>query len=242
MPVRPTPKDRLWSCAPCPRSSLEVDSPIVPHNVDLLSLGAWTLQPKSAILSSPLRPVWSVSYRRVGEGAWPTYEEVLRLDVSVNDMFLVQIQQCVCHLGDVLRCFSTLDEGMLKIADPAAPLLVKLPLLRQLFVQLSLSCKFQHKKDAFRVMEVAIQAQDIRMSGIHMSARNPWVQIEPILRGLLRHGRLSKCNEWEISHLRFCWISISRRTCFSTFPWMSSFLCRHLRATMKCGVAFVRAR
>lgn len=74
-------------------------------------------------------------------------EDVLGLDVPVHDVFLVQIFQGCGHLGDVL-CGFWFGEALL---------------LTQVFIQFTLAGKFQDQKDAFRVMEVSKEAQDIGM-------------------------------------------------------------------------------
>ena len=74
-------------------------------------------------------------------------EEVLGLDVAVNDMLRVEVTERVCHLVDVAR----------------RALLGEASVLRELLVELALARELQHKEDALLVVEVAVEAHDVRV-------------------------------------------------------------------------------
>lgn len=85
----------------------------------------------------------------------------------------------------------------------------------ELLVKLALTGKLNHEEDALLVVEVTVQSEDVGVPG-----------------GLMVVRQLLGFMAMEGAHLRLDWISISRRTCFSTLDRTSSCLYMHLRATM----------
>lgn len=81
-----------------------------------------------------------------------SHQDVLRLDVSVHDMLLVQIFQGRGHLCDVL--------GSLPLG--------KAFLFPKELVKLSLSCEFKDKEYALRIVEVPVESEDIGMAKIRL--------------------------------------------------------------------------
>ena len=109
------------------------------------------------IVQSPAKRLASVS-RRVHappkvsnlELAVDPKQQVLGLDVAVDDVLPVQVNQRVRHLVDV----------------PRAALLGEASVLGELSVELSPARKLEHEEDALLVMEVAIEAEDVRVSQV----------------------------------------------------------------------------
>lgn len=89
--------------------------------------------------------------------------------------------------------------------------------------QLALVGEFQSQDDTLAIVEISVETQHMRVSaGIRKSASSPLH---------LRHfgqGGQHRNN----TYLRFCWISISLRTCFSTRSFRISCFIRHFKATM----------
>lgn len=79
-----------------------------------------------------------------------TDEDVLRFDVPVHDVLLVEIFERRGHLGDVLRGFP--------LGEPLLP--------PEVLVQLALPGELQDQEDPFTVVEMAEQSQDIRVSEV----------------------------------------------------------------------------
>lgn len=103
-------------------------------------------------------------------------EDVLGLDVAVDDVFAVEVMQCVGHLGNVLcrehkGCVcvwsAELMGACLRIimldTHPRCSLLAEAAQLDELAVELALAGKLEHDKDALVIMKVAIHAQNVRM-------------------------------------------------------------------------------
>ena len=79
-----------------------------------------------------------------------SHEDILRLDISVHNMLLVEIPQGCCHLCDVLCCFP----------------FGKSVLFPQMFIQLALASKFKDEEDSFAIVEMTVEAENIRMAQI----------------------------------------------------------------------------
>lgn len=77
-----------------------------------------------------------------------SHKNVLRLDVPVHDMLVMEIRQRCGHLRDVLCCFP----------------LWKSVFFPKMFIQLSFARKFEHEEDTLDVVKVAVEANDIGMS------------------------------------------------------------------------------
>jgi hypothetical protein len=77
-----------------------------------------------------------------------TKEQILRFDVTMNDMLAVEVYQGVSHLVNV----------------PSTPLLAEASVLAKLLVEFALSCELKHEENAFLVVEVAVEAENIRVS------------------------------------------------------------------------------
>lgn len=68
-------------------------------------------------------------------------EQVLRLDITMNNVFPMQVHQRVRHLIDI----------------PRTAFLRETPVLAKLFVELALAGKLEHEEDPLGVVEVSIQ-------------------------------------------------------------------------------------
>mmetsp|Transcript_26252 Transcript_26252/g.59573 ORF Transcript_26252/g.59573 Transcript_26252/m.59573 type:complete len:212 (-) Transcript_26252:129-764(-) len=82
--------------------------------------------------------------------ALAVYQEVLRLDVSVDHVLLVAVGERTSKRADVV-CRSLLGEPFH---------------LLQLLVELSASCELEDEVDAALVVEVAVQAEDVGVSQV----------------------------------------------------------------------------
>lgn len=80
-------------------------------------------------------------------------QDILRLDVSMDDMLSMEIPKSRCHLGNVV--------SGLPLWEPV--------LATKMLVQLALSGKLENQKDALAVMEVAIQLEDVGVPQIALN-------------------------------------------------------------------------
>jgi hypothetical protein len=77
-------------------------------------------------------------------------ENIFWFNVSMHDVFLMQVLQSSSHLGDVLSGFP----------------FRKALFLSKMFVQLSLPCELEDKEDSLAVVEVTVQTEDVRMAEV----------------------------------------------------------------------------
>jgi len=79
-------------------------------------------------------------------------EDVFRLDVTVHDVFLMEVFKCCSHLGNILRS--------LWLSEPL--------LASEMLVEFPLASKFEDKEDALCVVEVTKQLKNIRMGEMRL--------------------------------------------------------------------------
>jgi len=92
------------------------------------------------------------------EFAVDTEQEVFGLDITMNDVLRVEVDQRIRHLVHISRTPS-FGKACLSFT--------------QLPVELSLSSELDHEEDAFLVVEVAIQPQDIRVAKVCLDFNFP---------------------------------------------------------------------
>jgi hypothetical protein len=110
-----------------------------------------------------------VSTRNEDRIARHTDEQILWLDISVNNMFPVEICQSICHLRDILGKQTVVSltgnspggttyygcrRGV--HTHPTTSLLLEPAQLGELLVQLSFCRELQHQEDPLRIVEVPV--------------------------------------------------------------------------------------
>ena len=80
------------------------------------------------------------------------HQNILRLDVAVHDVLLMQVLERAGHLGDVLRG--------LPLGELAG--------FAQVLVQLAFAGKLEDEEDALAVVEVAVQAQAVGVRQVRL--------------------------------------------------------------------------
>lgn len=84
-------------------------------------------------------------------------EQVFWLDVSVDNVFGVEVTEGVGHLGYVLSIVVSGNErAMGRGTYTTASLVCELALPGELFVQFALARKLEHEEDSFCVVEIPI--------------------------------------------------------------------------------------
>ena len=83
-------------------------------------------------------------------------------DISVNDVFCVQVHECFGHLGDILLNKKISNQN--RIEYLGGLLFREATILSELLVQFSLGSEFENQIHPLGIIKVSIQPQNILMS------------------------------------------------------------------------------